>query len=153
MTDGRDRLAARGLSPPEPPKPGGAYDPVRVLGGVAYVAAQFPFDGDQLAFRGRLGPELTTPDGYGAAELCALKVLAQIDRFVGFEHVLGLNRIEAYLLTAADWDDFPQVVDGASRLFLEALGEAGRHARSLIGVEHLPLNAPVELTATFTLRP
>lgn len=153
MTDALARLAARGLSLPEPPAPGGAYDPVRVLGGVAYVAAQFPFAGGDLAYRGRLGRELTTQDGYRAAELCALNVLAHIDRAVGFGRVLGLNRVEAYLVAAEGWDDFPAVVDGASRLFLDALGDAGRHARALVGVERLPLGAPVELTATLTLRP
>jgi hypothetical protein len=96
---------------------------------------------------------LTTEDGYRATELCALNVLAQVGRAVGFDNVLGLNRFEAYLVTAEGWDEFPRVVDGASRLFLDALGEeAGRHARALFGVERLPLGAPVEITATFTLR-
>lgn len=153
MIDPKARLAAHGFSLPEPSLPGGAYDSVRVIGGVAYVAAQFPFVDGELAFRGRLGRELTTRDGYRAAELCALNVLAQIDRFVGFECVLGINRFEAYLLTVGGWDEFPQVVDGASHLFRTALGDSGRHARALFGVERLPLDAPIELTATFTLHP
>lgn len=148
------RLASRGLSLPDPPKPGGAYDSVRAIGGVAYVAVQFPFAEGDLAFRGRLGRELTTQDGYRAAELCALNVLAQMHRYVGFKRILGLNRIEAHMLTVDGWDDFPKVLDGASRLFADALGdEAGRHARALSGVERLPMDAPIALTATFTLRP
>lgn len=155
MVDPIARLAARGLSLPDPPKPGGSYNSVRAVGGIAYVAAQFPFaDSEQLAFSGRLGRELTTEDGYRAAELCALNVLAQIDRYVGFERLLGLNRIEAYMLTVDGWDDFPEVLDGASHLFVAALGDdVGQHARALFGVERLPLNAPMELTASFTLRP
>jgi hypothetical protein len=148
------RLAARGLSLPDPPRPGGSYDSVRVVG-IAYVAAQFPFaDGERLAFRGRIGCELTTEYGYRAAELCALNVLTQIDRYVGFERLLGLNRIEACMLTANGWDDFPKVLDSASHLFGAALGDdVGRHARALFGVERLPLDAPMELTASFTLIP
>lgn len=152
MTDVLARLAERGLSLPEPPGPGGAYEPVRALGGVAYVAVQWPLSGGALAFRGRLGRELTTEDGYRAAELCALNVLAQVHRAVGIERVLGLNRIESYMLTAEGWDDFPRVLDGASHLFLHALGDAGRHSRALLGVERLPMDAPIGLTATFTLR-
>lgn len=152
MTDPLARLVEKGLSLPEPPEPGGTYDSVRVIGGIAYVAAQFPFVNGGLAFQGRLGRELTTQDGYRAAELCALNILAQVDRYVGFDHVLGLNRFEAYMLTVEGWDDFPLVLDGASHLFLDVLGDAGRHARALFGVERLPLNAPIELTATFTLR-
>jgi enamine deaminase RidA (YjgF/YER057c/UK114 family) len=151
MSDVISKLATMGLTLPEPPKPGGLYESVRVLGGVAYVAVQFPFVGAELAFRGRLGRELTTAQGYQAAELCALNVLAQMHQYVGFEAIRGLNRIEALLQTAEGWDEFPKVLDGASQLFLTALGEAGRHARALAGVERLPLNAPITLTATFTL--
>jgi enamine deaminase RidA (YjgF/YER057c/UK114 family) len=151
MSDVFDKLAALGLSLPAPPKPGGFYDSVRVLDRIAYVAVQFPFVGPNLAFTGRLGRELTTTQGYEAAQLCALNVLAQMHQYVGFEAIAGLNRIEALMQTAEGWDEFPQVLDGASKLFLEALGNAGRHARALAGVERLPLNAPLTLTATFTL--
>ena len=152
--DPTNRLAARGLSLPEPPKPGGAYASVRAIGGIAYVSVQFPFSGSELAFRGRLGRKLTTEDGYRAAELCALNVLAQISHYIGFERILGLNRIEAHMLTVEGWDDFPEVLDGASNLFLDILGiEAGRYARALFEVERLPMDTPIALTASFTLRP
>lgn len=154
------QLAARGLAlPPNPPRPGGAYVPVRAVGGFAFVAAQFPVatatEGAPTAVRtwtGRLGRELTTADGVAAAELAALNVLAQIHRAIGFERVAGLARFEAYLQTAPGWSDFPAVVDGASNLFLAALGpDAGRHARALFGVERLPRDYALELTATFAL--
>ena len=73
----REPLAARGIDLPLPPPPGGAYDPVRVLGGVAYVAIQFPVHNGERIWRGRLGLELSTEDGYQAARLCALNVLAR----------------------------------------------------------------------------
>lgn len=153
MPDVRAALAQRGLSLPQPPKPGGAYEPVRVIGGLAWVAAQFPIADGKLAYRGRLGREVSTEQGVHAAELCALNVLAQMDRAVGFHRVLGLARIEAHMQTVEGWDDFPIVLDGASRLFLHALGDAGRHARALFGAERLPIDAPIELTAVFALRP
>jgi enamine deaminase RidA (YjgF/YER057c/UK114 family) len=155
-------LGARGLAlPPDPPRPGGAYLPVRAIGGFAFVAAQFPVAPavataeTRTAARtwtGRLGRELTTADGVAAAELAALNVLAQIHHAIGFERVAGLARFEAYLQTAPGWDDFPAVVDGASNLFLAALGPAaGAHARALYGVERLPRDFVLELAATFAL--
>ena len=148
------RLANRHIVLPEPPAPGGSYESVRVLGGVAYVAIQFPFEGHKPVFQGRLGRELTTEQGREAAKLCALNVLAQLEKYVGLDQVVGLNRIEAHMATTEGWDEFPQVLDAASDLFLEALGpEVGRHSRALYGVERLPLNLPISLTATFTVRP
>lgn len=148
----RDSLAARGILLPSPPSPGGAYEPVRVMGGIAHVAIQFPIQNGDWIWRGRLGRELSTEDGYQAARLCALNVLAQLDRTPGLDQIAGLNRVDAYLLTADGWDGFPRVLDGASHLFLEALGEAGCHSRSLVGVERLPGNAPIALTVTATVR-
>lgn len=151
-------LAARGFALPlDPPRPGGAYVPVRAIGGLAFVAAQFPVATEGAApgtrtWTGRLGANLTTADGVAAAELAALNVLAQIHHAIGFERVAGLARFEAYLQTAPGWSDFPRVVDGASSLFLAALGnEAGQHARALFGVERLPRDYVLELTATFAL--
>ncbi|NII28784.1 RidA family protein [Pseudoflavitalea sp. X16] len=147
------KLTALGLSlPAEPPKPGGLYEPVRVIGNMAYVAVQFPLHNGKLAYRGRLGAELTTEEGVLAARYCALNVLAQIHKHVGFDNIVGLNFIEAKMLTTEGWNDFARVLDGASGLFLDTLGEAGRHARSLSGAHSLPMNAPITLTTTFTVR-
>jgi len=146
-------LARRGLVLPEPPPPAGAYEPAVERAGVLHVSAQFPFERGRLAFRGRLGRELSTRDGYEAARICALNALAQVGRAVGFARLLGLNRIEGYFVAEEGWDEFPRALDGASELFLAALGEAGRHARAVFGVARLPLGSPLELTCTFTLRP
>lgn len=148
-------LAGLGLSlPANPPAPGGAYVAVRVAGGVAYVASQFPIGPDgRPAMTGRLGRELTTADGVRAAELTALNVLAHVQHAVGLGRVLAMNRFEAYVASAEGWDEFPAVLDGASRVFLAALGpEAGAHARAPVGAHRLPWDMPLELTASFTLR-
>jgi len=151
-----ERLEREELTlPARPPKPGGNYVPVRIAGTMAFVAAQFPIAADgTIAFAGRLGDELTTEDGVRAAEIAALNVLGQMQHYVGLERIRALARFEAYLVTARNWDDFPVVVDGASNIFLRVLGpEIGAHSRALFGVERLPLNMPIELTAIFEIHP
>ena len=85
-------------------------------------------------------------------ELCALNVLAQVDKTVGFDRVDGLNHIDAYFQSGGDWDDSPIVVDGASNLFVNVLEERGIHSRAIFGVEKLPRNFSVGLTASFTIK-
>lgn len=149
-----DALAAMNRTLPPPPAPGGLYAPVRVVGDTAYVACQFPIRDGGPAFTGRVGRELTTAQGAAAAELAALNVLAQVHHAVGLERVASLGRFEAYVQAAEGWDEFPAVLDGASRLFLGVLGpDVGRHARAPIGVERLPWDMPIELVATLALRP
>jgi enamine deaminase RidA (YjgF/YER057c/UK114 family) len=148
-----DRLTTLALELPVPPPPGGAYVPVRVVGTVAWVAIQFPVRNGTRPWAGRLGVELDTEAGYAAAQLCALNVLAQLDRAVGFERLVGLGRFEAYLQASDGWNAYPRVLDGASELFLAALGaEVGTHARVPLGVAHLPNNAPVALAVTAVVR-
>ncbi len=142
-------LAARGCQIPQSPKPGGSYDPVRIVGGFGSVAIQFPLVGGRVPHGGRLGAEVSTEQGVEAAAACALNVLAQLHEHVGLERVAGLLHVQAPMQVSPGWTQLPAVLDGASRMFLEALGEAGRHSRSLMGVEYLPLNAPVALIVTF----
>lgn len=98
-----------------------------------------------------LGDSISTEAGYKAMELCALNVLAHINEKVGFENIEGLNHIDAYFQAGDNWDDSPIVVNGASNLFVKALGQKGEHSRAIFGVEKLPRNFSVGLTATFTL--
>ena len=84
-------------------------------------------------------------------ELCALNVLAQIDHKIGVENIVGLNHIDAYYQSGSHWDDAPIVVNGASDLFVNVLERKGQHSRAIFGVEKLPRNFCVGLTASFTL--
>ena len=84
-------------------------------------------------------------------EICALNVLAQVDKKIGFEKIMGLNHIDVYFQSAEDWDDSPKVANGASDLFMKVLEEKGEHTRAIFGVHKLPRNFCVGLTATFTL--
>jgi hypothetical protein len=85
-------------------------------------------------------------------ELCALNVLAQIVRKVGFDIVVGLNHVDAYFQSGGSWDDSPLVVNGASDLFVKILEDKGKHSRAIFGVDKLPENFSVGLTTSFTIR-
>lgn len=124
---------------------------VNVRRNIAYVAIQFPILNDEYLYQGRLGNEIPTADGYKAMELCALNVLAQVDKKVGFERLVGLNHIDAYFQSEEGWDDSPIVVNGASDLFVKVLEDKGQHSRAIFGVHKLPRNFCVGLTATFTV--
>lgn len=146
-----ERLRELKLSLPNISIPGGSYVSVNVRGAIAYVAIQFPIINQAYFYQGRLGTDIPTENGYKAMQLCALNVLAQIQAKVGFDKVLGLNHIDAYYQASENWDEGPNIVNGASDLFLKILGEKGQHSRAIFGVHKLPRNFSVGLTATFTL--
>jgi len=147
----QQQLDKLGLTLPEAPKPGGNYLSVNIRGNIAYIAIQLPKLGDNWIYKGRLGEELTSEDGYKAMQLCALNVLAHIKKSIGFENVVGLNHIDAYYQAGEDWDDAPKIVDGASDLFVNVLGEKGRHSRAIFGVHKLPRNFSVGVTCSLTI--
>jgi len=148
----KENLDRHGYELPEASTPGGSYLSVNVRGNIAYIAIQFPIRNGTYHYQGRLGADLSTEEGYRAMELCALNVLAQLDKKVGFENVVGLNHIDAYYRSEGGWDDAPQVVDGASDLFVKILEDRGQHSRAIFGVDQLPRNFSVGLTASFTLK-
>ena len=147
----QEKLQALGIPLTDLPKPGGSYVSVNVRGAIAYVAIQFPIRGEEYFFRGRLGQELTTADGYEAAALAAMNAVAQVEQYVGFDKVLGLNHVDIYYQSSEEWDDGPLVANGASDLFLKVLGEKGQHTRAIFGVHKLPRNFCVGISCTFTL--
>lgn len=151
MMKALEKLKSMNLELPKPSIPGGAYTSVNVRGQIAYVAIQFPIINDKYQYQGLLGKDWETEDGYKAMQVCALNVLAQINAKVGVDRIEGLNHIDAYYRSTADWDDAPAVVDGASELFVKVLGDKGMHSRAIFGVEHLPRNFSVGLTSSFTL--
>ncbi len=148
----KENLDKLGYKLPHVSTPGGSYVSVNIRGNVAYIAIQFPILNEEFKYQGRLGNELSTDDGYKAMELCALNVLAQVDKKIGFEKIVGLNHIDAYFQSGENWDDSPKVVNGASDLFVKILGEKGEHSRAIFGVDRLSRNFSVGLTATFTIK-
>ena len=148
----KENLKKLGLELPDASTPGGSYVSVNIRENIAYIAIQFPILNAAFKYQGRLGNEISTEDGYKAMELCALNVLAQVDKKIGFDRILGLNHIDAYFQSGSNWDDSPFVVNGASDLFVKVLEDKGKHSRAIFGVEKLPRNFCVGLTVSFTIK-
>lgn len=140
-----------GLQLPEVSNPGGNYVSVNIRGKIAYIAIQFPIIDGEFLYTGTIGKEIDTEAAYKAFQLCALNVIAQANKKIGFENILGLNHFDAYYKSTAEWDDAPLAVNGSSDLFVNVLGEKGMHSRAIFGVSHLPRNFCTGLTCSFTL--
>ncbi|MEH6537978.1 MAG: RidA family protein [Psychroserpens sp.] len=147
-----DKLKEMGLELPQISTPGGNYVSVNVRGNMAYVAIQFPIKNGTYLYQGKLGNEITTIEGYNALRLCALNVLAQVENKIGFDNIIGLNNIDVYFQSGENWDESPEVADGASDLFVNVLGDKGTHSRAIFGVDTLPRDFSVGLTTSFTIK-
>lgn len=155
MTDAEidAKLAEMGLVLPEPAAPVAAYVPVVVAGGLAYVSGQLPFI-DGVLVQGRLGDDVNTGEGYEAAQACGLMILAQLRAALGsLDRVERVVKLGAFVCSTAEFTDQPKVANGASELMAAVFGDAGRHARSAVGVPALPLGAAVEVDAIVAVRP
>ncbi|MBS1239653.1 MAG: Endoribonuclease [Proteobacteria bacterium] len=145
------RLAELGVVLPEPAAPVAAYVPVVIAGGLAHVSGQLPFIGGRLV-TGRLGEDVTLEEGNAAARACGLMLLAQVKAALGsLDRVQRVVKLGAFVNSAGDFTDQPKVANGASELMVEVFGDAGKHARSAVGVPVLPLGAAVEVDAIFAV--
>lgn len=154
MTDAEieARLSELGLTLPAPAAPVAAYVPVVISGGLAYVSGQLPFVEGQLV-TGRLGETVTVEAGTIAAQACGLMILAQLKAALGsLDRVERVVKLGAFISSAATFTDQPKVANGASELMAAVFGEAGRHARSAVGVPVLPLGAAVEVDAIVAVK-
>ena len=143
-----------GLSLPKPPKPLGNYVGAIQIGDLLFISGQLPMEDGQLLHVGQVGAELTEQDGYEAARLVALNVLAQIKLALGgFDRLARLVRLDGHVASAPGWHDAPKVLDGASDLFLRALGARGKHTRAAFTPLRLPNNAAVELVIIAAVEP
>ena len=137
---------------PEPAAPVAAYVPVVLAGGLAHVSGQLPFI-DGVLVKGRLGEDVTTGEGYKAAQACGLMILAQLKAALGsLDRIERVVKLGAFVCSTAEFTDQPKVANGASELMADLLGEPGRHARSAVGVPVLPLGAAVEVDAIVLVR-
>lgn len=143
-----ERLESIGLALPEPLRPPGNFELVTVHGGLAYVAGHGPFDGSRLLSAGRIGDDLTLEQGYDAARLTALSMLASLKRELGdLGRVRRWLRAVGYVHCAPGFGQNAAVTNGFSDLIIELWGDAGRHARSSPGQGPSPLNVPVIVDA------
>lgn len=144
------RLAELGLILPEPAAPVAAYVPAVEAGGLLHVSGQLATR-DGTVITGRLGEDLSVEEGAEAARRCGLMLLAQARKAVGLERVRACVRLGGFVACVPGFTDHPKVIDGASALMADVMGEAGRHARFAVGVSSLPLGACVEVDGVFAL--
>lgn len=140
-----------GLKLPNPSTPGGNYSSFNIRGNTAYIAIQFPIKDGNFLYQGRLGASLNAQEGYAAMQLCAMNVVAQINKHLSLSQLEGMNHLDIYYQSTDYWDEGPYVANGASDIFMELLGDKGEHTRSIVGVHSLPRNFSVGLTATATI--
>jgi enamine deaminase RidA (YjgF/YER057c/UK114 family) len=143
--DAYARLAELGLSLPEVVAPVAAYVPAVQTGSHVYVSGQLPMVDGKLPVTGKVGADVSAEQATGLARQCALNALAAIESLVGVGRIVKVVKVTGFVASAAGFTGQPGVINGASELFGAVLGEAGRHARSAVGVAELPLGAPVEV--------
>ncbi|AGH50127.1 endoribonuclease L-PSP [Sphingomonas sp. MM-1] len=149
------RIAELGLTLPQPAAPVAAYVPAVEANGLLHISGQLPFRADGSLMTGRLGEDVDVEGGRAAAERCGLMLIAQIKAALGgdLDRVERIVKLGAFISSTADFTDQPKVANGASELMAAVFGDAGRHARSAVGVPVLPLGACVEVDAVVAVRP
>jgi enamine deaminase RidA (YjgF/YER057c/UK114 family) len=152
-----DRLHELGYELPPAPPALASYVPTRLVpaGGdraLLYIAGQVPMREGQL-LTGRVPTEVGVEEAQEAARVCALNLLAQVEQAVGLDHLVEIAQLTGWVLSEDDFGGQPQVINGASDLLVEVLGEAGRHTRAAVGANALPRGVTVEIAAVVVVRP
>jgi enamine deaminase RidA (YjgF/YER057c/UK114 family) len=149
MDSVEQQLQGLGFTLPTAPAPAGSYVPFRIHGDTLILSGVLSSREGTVTHAGQVGREQSVESGYAAAQVCALNTLASIKAALG-----GLERVREFLLVCgyvnavAGFDQSPQVINGASDLFVKLYGDAGRHARAAVAVAGLPRNATVEIQVT-----
>jgi enamine deaminase RidA (YjgF/YER057c/UK114 family) len=148
------QLASLGLTLPEAPSPVANYLPAVVAGNLLFISGQISKAADGSVIEGRLGAELTLAQGQQAARASALAILAQARAAIGdLDRIAQVVKLTGFVNATADFVDHPQVLNGASDLMVEVLGDNGRHTRAAVGVASLPVGCAVEIDATLLIGP
>lgn len=146
------RLAELNITLPTPPAPVASYVPFVAVGGLVHISGQVSIDA-QGGIKGRLGKDVPLELGQAAARLCGLNLLAQLKAACGgdLDRVIRAVKLGGFVNVTPDFDPIPQVVNGCSDLMVEVFGDAGKHARSAVGVANLPLGFAVEVDGIFAI--
>lgn len=149
-----NRLAELGITLPEPAAPVASYVPAVEAGGFLHISGQISVSEDGNLILGRLGEDMNLERGIEAARRCGIMLLAQMKAALGsLDRVERVVKLGAFVNSAPTFTDQPKVANGASELMQEVFGEAGRHARSAVGVPVLPLGVAVEIDAIVAVKP
>lgn len=148
-----EHLAAEGIALPAAAAPVAAYVPAVLAGGLLHISGQLPFTPEGEIMKGKLGDTRDLAWGTAAAERCALMLVAQIKAALGdLDRVERIVKLGAFVASTPDFTDQPKVANGASEMMVRIFGDAGKHARSAVGVPVLPLDASVEIDAIVAVR-
>ncbi len=144
------KLRELGITLPDAPAPAANYVPFVQVGDIVYVSGQISADANGF-IKGKLGDDMTTEEGAAAARACAINLLAQVKAACGgdLDRLVRVVKLTGFVNSTADYTDQPKVVNGASDLLAEALGDAGKHSRSAVSAASLPLGVAVEIEGIF----
>ncbi|MFO7780421.1 MAG: RidA family protein [Spirochaetia bacterium] len=146
MPSREETLETRGYAIADAPKPAGLYRPVVLHDGVAYLSGMVPFRRGEVAYTGKVPSAVSVEDAQKAAELCAANLLRVFAGEVGpLDMISQVLKVTGFVNADPDLTEAHLVINGASRLFMDVLGDAGTHARSAVGMATLPLGASVEV--------
>jgi enamine deaminase RidA (YjgF/YER057c/UK114 family) len=148
------KLASLGITLPTPAAPVANYVPSVMVGNILVVSGQVCFGSDgKLVAKGQLGASVSIEDGTRAARACAINLLAQVKGAIGdLDRIERVVRLGGFINSAPGFGDGPKVMNGASDLMVEVLGDKGRHARTTVGVSALPAEAAVEVEGMFLIK-
>jgi enamine deaminase RidA (YjgF/YER057c/UK114 family) len=148
------KLRDLGLTLPDPATPIAVYVPFRIVGSQVFIAGQIPPLDADIPTTGKVGGELSVEQGYAAARLAGLKVLAQLRVACDgdLDRVVQALLVRGFVNCSTDFEDQPSVINGASELFRDVFGDAGLAARAALGTNALPRNAAVEIESIFEIR-
>ncbi|MEG9861998.1 MAG: RidA family protein [Parvularculales bacterium] len=144
-------MEALELALPAPAAPAANYKPFVKTGSLVFISGQVPIGPDGIEFQGRLGRDFSIEEGQAAARLCALNILSQVNAACNgdFSQVKSCVKLGGFVNCTPDFDQHPAVINGASDLVVNVMGEAGQHTRFAVGVSSLPFNVAVEVDAIF----
>jgi len=147
------KLREMGIELPEAPAPLAAYIPATQAGDYVYTSGQIPLQAGQLVYKGKVGADLTEEQGYASARLCAINCLGAIKDLIGsIDKIAQVVKVTGFVNSAPGFTAQPKVVNGASEFLGEVFGDAGKHARSSVGVSELPIGAATEVEIIVRLK-
>lgn len=148
------RLSESGIELPPVATPLASYVPVHLAGELAFVAGQVPLNDGKPTITGRVGADVSLEDAQSAARRCALQAVAALRSALGsLDRVAAIVKVEVFVASPRRFTDQPKVANGASDVLVEIFGDAGKHARTAVGVTALPLGVPVEVAVTARVTP
>jgi len=141
-----EKIIQMGITIPEAAKPLAAYIPALQVGNLVMTSGQVPIAAGVIKYQGKVGKDLTEEEGKEAAKLCSLNCLAAIKSLIGtLDKIKRVLKLTVFVNSAEGFNAQPKIANGASEFLVEIFGDAGKHVRSAVGVNELPLNSAVEI--------